>query len=935
MIFRFDEFELVSDRRILLHAGVRVQLSGKAFDILHVLVGNAGIVVSYKELMGSVWPDTVVEQSNLRVHLSNLRRELGDGVGGRRYIENIIGRGYCFVGEVTSERNHGPERLQSASVPAALATNRPEIFGRKAESEELCVLLPRKHLVSIVGPGGVGKTTLAVHVAAMVCKEAGFSPYFVDLSVLDQGTQIIPAIANAVGIHRTFQIEDALLETLASEPSILLLDNCEHIIEQVGPVCTFLLQQCTCLTILATSREPLRTMDEQVFALSPLETPGEADVADDVILSYPSVQLYMERAQSGGYTRPFCGEDLSVVAELCRRLDGLPLAIELVAGRSAGFGLHGSLQLLDEKGVAVWKGRRDGPSRHLTIDTMLNWSFENLSAFDQHVLCKLAYFRGPFTLEDCCAIAPVDGIASAIASLLDKSIVMAVASPTQPAFRLLETTRAFAFGKLQVSSELAETARLHATHWLKRLRASPPFDALLETDPARRFSTHLSDLRAALEWADNQKREAPDFFVELCARACQAFLASSYLKECQEWCYQAVEMLPVAKVEEDIELLLQRSLTISTMFANGNKTNVRKSIKRGLDLAAQIGSSTYQLELLAALNIYLIRVGDLEKAIETANEFRRVADDAQNPVAVAISDMMAGVSIHLTGDQVEAQKLLERGVKYWPEGGRGGDMRYGGYDHRIRAMIALTRCYWLRGCPEKSAAMANLALAEAEQLGDPITLSFTYIYTCTEALWRYDEAAAENLIERLEIEAERNSLLPYRIVGDCLRGELNIRRGNVSDGIGLLRKALTFMQKEEHHVLRGAFLGSLARGWLKIGDFKSARATLDEAHTYQTHKLGSVDQPELLMIEGELASADHPGRDLERARRSLETALARAREQGALHQELRAMTAMVCAGFKPPCELAALLELFAEGRETIHIRNAVTLLNGLMAEGSA
>jgi len=448
----FGDFRLVPQARTLYRQDRPVRLSGRAFDLLLALVERAGAVVGKDELIARVWPHTVVEEGNLRVHVGALRKALGDD---QPYVENVVGRGYCFV---------APLRMPAAAqplpdLPAPLPRQR--LTGRDAVLAQLAAQVPAQRLLTIVGPGGMGKSVVALAVAAGMAETFDGAVYCADLAGVTEPAQLPATVARLLGLAG-----DAYPgHWLRSRRPLLVLDGCEQLVDAVAALAERLLLEAPRVHILATSREPLRAEGEWVCRLAPLALPpADAVPTPAQLAAYASVQLFAERAGADGGAFAVDAGNAAAVADICRQLDGIPLALELAAGRAAFFGVHELALRLSDCFAVLTRGRRTALPRHRTLRATLDWSYDLLTPAEQAVLRRLAVLRGGFTLEAAIAVGqspdlPPAAVADCIANLTAKSLVGIEPANGTVQYRLLHTTRSYALEKLHASGEAADAAR--------------------------------------------------------------------------------------------------------------------------------------------------------------------------------------------------------------------------------------------------------------------------------------------------------------------------------------------------------------------------------------------------------------------------------------------------------------------------------------------
>jgi predicted ATPase/DNA-binding winged helix-turn-helix (wHTH) protein len=445
--YEFAGFRLLPRRRALMRGGERVAIGGRALDLLSLLVSRAGNVVSFGELMGLVWPNVTVEEANVRVQMNILRKILSQWDDANGAINTVPNRGYCFV---------LPVRHHPAGVMTMGATTRknPElpilankIVGRDDAIQIIENALDDNRLVTVTGPGGIGKTTVAIATVKRCAERFRGVIGFVDLSNVTDGAGATRAISEALHLGTQGDALEALCAHIGADEALLVLDTCEHIVEHVAVLAERLLGHCSDLKLLVTSREALRATGEWVHSLPSLTFPAEGEEVEEKYLAkFTAVTLFIDRVRSSTRFEP-CRRDLPKIAEICRRLDGIPLALELAAARVSELGLREIAARLDDRFSILTRGRRTALPRHRTLAAAFDWSYGLLSDEEQRMLIELAAFRGSFTAERAiasCAESACKRAGEVFYSLLDKSFLAMERASEAPMFRLLETTRAYA-----------------------------------------------------------------------------------------------------------------------------------------------------------------------------------------------------------------------------------------------------------------------------------------------------------------------------------------------------------------------------------------------------------------------------------------------------------------------------------------------------------
>jgi predicted ATPase/DNA-binding winged helix-turn-helix (wHTH) protein len=467
----FGPFRLFPKERLLLEADKPIRLGSRALDILITVVERPGQLVSKEELMARVWPNIYVEPANLTVHVAALRRALGDGREGNRYLINIPGRGYRFVAPVSFAEK---QTLSSTSLTAPnSAHNLPaqvtRLVGRAETLRVLATQLSHERFLTIVGPGGIGKTSVALALAQEVADTFEHGVWLIDLARVNDASLVPGAIASALGLGtlRGNPI-NSLVESFRSKYMLLILDNCEHFVDAGASAAVSILRGAPGVRILATSREPLRAEGEHRYRLSSLGVPVTATpLTAGEALRFSAVELFAQCAAARLDDFELTDPDVPFVIDLCRKLDGIPLAIEFAAGHIDTFGVRGLAARLNGGLQQLTGGYRTALPRHQTLRSMLDWSYDWLPETERVILRRISILIGDFTLEQAVAVAGGEDIeacdvADGIASLVTKSLITADISGKEPLYRLLETTRAYALEKLQESDEFDLVARRHA-----------------------------------------------------------------------------------------------------------------------------------------------------------------------------------------------------------------------------------------------------------------------------------------------------------------------------------------------------------------------------------------------------------------------------------------------------------------------------------------
>jgi len=895
----FGPFCLSPGARLLTRHGAPVEIGGRSFDLLAVLTEQPGRVLSKRELLKRVWSDVVVEDGSLRFHMAGLRKLLGDGVDGARYIATQVGVGYAFVAPVERHGDAPQRRLEESVRPSPnnLPPRLPHLIGRESDAALLVERLAYTPLFSIVGPAGVGKTSLAVETGYLLTSTFVDRIAFVDFSMLENMAVVPSMIAGAMGI--AVQSDDPLaviLGHIRDQPFLLILDNCEHVIEAVAKTVERIVEEAPQARVLTTSREPLRVRGEHVLRLDALGYPDDlAGLTREQLLAYPAVQLFRERATAADAALVLDDARVRLVAEMCQRLGGMALPIELAAVRVATHGIEATARQLGERFSLGWAGRRTAQPRQQTLQSMLDWSYDLLSERERIVLERLSIFIGPFSIDAALGVVTdaeigSDEVAAALDALTAKSLIAPDRTRRTGTYRLLEMTRAYAGEKLRARGGEAQAsiARRHAAFFLSELEIAEQDEGVLQD--ARPLRPQLGNIRSALDWCfgpEGDRRMA----VRLAAASAPVFLNLSHLIECRTWSTRALAEIKDDQRGTALELELQAALGITLMFTRGNSEAAGSALARALEIATELDDKWNQLRLLGRLHIFHERVGEYAAAMNHAERAVAVAEAIGAPEAIGVAYSLWGISHHLGGDQKAARRALELSLRMSSPSTRGRTIHYG-FDHRNRSGIALARTLWLSGDAEQAGRLAAQFVREAARLDHPLTHCIALIWSFSVFLWIEDFAAAEADLAAFTECAEVNALGPYIAAAAGFRGELDIQRGRTEGALAAVEESLSRLRAARYELLTTPFSIALAKGLAAEGRNSEALALVDATLARCNADGERFAVPELLRLKAGIGRSDRAGNG---ARAALLEALALSREQGAHAWELK-----IAADLSPP-----------------------------------
>ena len=780
-IFTFGPFKLFPGHRLLERSGRPVKLGGRAFDILALLVRHASEVVTHRQIHATVWAGLVVDESSLRFHVSALRKALGDGQLEVRYVVNVPGRGYCFAAPVTSFRlanstagtsNAAASQKVVHSLPPPLA----RMVGRDDAVSDIESKLLAERFVTIVGSGGIGKTTVGVAAAHAVLAEFPDSVQFIDLGSVQKPSQVAAAVAIAIGLQiRTEDPVPDILAALQTRQMLLIFDNCEHVLDAVTPLVEQIFAGASQVFILATSREPLGAEGEHVFRLPPLRIPPEgAVVTAKELTKYSAPELFLERVRAGGTSIELSDADAETVIAICSRLDGMALAIELAAGRVQAYGIHKTADLLRHQFSLLWPGRRTALPRHQTLMATLDWSYNLLSPAERRLLYRLSVFVGAFDLEAAETVgrANVDLSHSRdggdLSSLVAKSLAVAEVFDGRARYRLLETTRNYGLRKLGESGEMEEAARLHAGYCEQLLIRYAQIEQ--RTDEwLRALAPSLNDIRAAMSWAMSNNGDV-SLGVRLAAYSASLWLGLGLLAECRERLNQAAVVADQSETTVEEKTLIQSALGVAVMFTVGLGEAFRTSWTRVLSLAEEANDKQRQLNAYLALWAQQIRTWNADEALALARRCEAVAYECGKTGPKAMALWMLGLCEHHTGQYENAKRHLQEALSSEDDADRMLQLHQFGHDRRSDALGVLSSTLWMLGRTADALETSAMAVVEARHFNYPIPLCIALSWHCFNlyvigAEWSEVMRQAAVLTEH----ARRHGIEAYEGFGICLQ----------------------------------------------------------------------------------------------------------------------------------------------------------------------
>jgi predicted ATPase/DNA-binding winged helix-turn-helix (wHTH) protein len=935
-LLEFGRYRLDRHRREFIADGRPVELGGRAFDTLLALVDGHGTVLSKDELLRRIWPDRVVAENNLEIQISTLRKVLG---ADRHLIRTVFGRGYQFTGDIRGPGTAvvgAPVPIQATNLPAPVS----ELIGREAGIRDVLSLVTAHRLVTLTGAGGIGKTRLGLEIARQLLPTFPDGVFLADLAPVSDGA-LVPVTA-AAALNLTLVAAAVSPEGIASAVSakrlLLVLDNCEHLVDHSARMAQALLRGSPGVSLLVTSREPLRVEGEYVYRVPPLAMPPEDACMEEDVFRYDAVRLFVTRARAA---EPRFTPDARVapaVAAISRRLDGIPLAIELAAACVPSFGVDGIATRLDDRFTLLTSGSRTVLPRHQTLRATLDWSCELLSEHERVVLRRLAVFAGTFALEAASAVAAsgdvsVDGVEHALAGLVTRSLVSANVSGAVPYYRLLETTRAYALERLRESGELGALARRHAEYQCTLCErtelewgTSPPGDWLAV------YGHQIDNVRLALDWAFSPNGDA-GLGMTLAVAAVPLWLHLSLVPECRARVEQAIAHLG-PQVPSDPRRDMRLFLALGHTFLHSRdigSPDMNVALTKALELAEHVDDTEYRLGAMFGLYAYRLNKGDYRGALALAETFRTVAAKTADPSDALVGGRLIGVALYMLGDQPAARQHIEPLVGAdFATTRRSHIIRYQ-FDQRVMTHCYYTRILWLQGFADQAMQIADSIVDYARTKDHLLSLLYARISGAAIALCAGDLATADHHVRLAFDLTAKHRLETWNAWAQCFGGVLVIRRGDSREGSRLLRAALEGLPGPAFHHLMSLLLAELAEGLGGAGQTAEGLVAIDKALARAERTEERWFFSELLRKKGELLLLQGaPG-----AEDWFWQAFDWARRQGALSLELRSATSLARlhqrGGRTTQARkvLAPVYRRFTEGFGTADLMTAKALLDTL------
>jgi predicted ATPase/DNA-binding winged helix-turn-helix (wHTH) protein len=946
MVYESGQWQVHLGRRELLASGVAVPIGARAFEIIEVLVRSANELVTKNDLMDRIWPGAMVGENTLQVHISAIRKAFGQD---RAMLKTASGRGYRLIGD-WMPRQQGAASRPVAAPPLHETGDYPmnnfplfvgRLIGRDAAARHVRDLVSAYRVVTLTGPGGIGKTSLAIETARHLVSGFNDGGWFVELASVSDPDLVPTAVASALGLKLSGEVSAASVARAVGEKRLLLvLDNCEHVVDAAANLAERLIGLCPHTTILATSQEVLRIDGEAVWRVPPLDVPAPGPETPAHVLGHSAVELFIARLNALDVRVPPRAEDLPAIAAICRRLDGIPLAIEFAAASAATLGIEHVALGLRDRFALLTGGRRTAMARQRTLRATLDWSHELLPEAEQRLFRRLAVFQGGFTLDAAVAVMADTGLDTAmvmngVAILVAKSLVALDTTRSTTRWYLLETIRAYGLEKLVEHGETDTLSGYHAVYFrgLVTPLASGARSSLSGDDLAR-CVREIDNVRSALDWSFSAAGDVT-IGVHLTAAYAPVWLHLSLIGECRDRCERALSGFnAVPELDVRLQMELQIALASALIVTLGSPEETETVLGKALEIADAVDDLDAQARALAALSTAHIYHHDYDRARADLERLRQVAERIGDSGIVAVADRRIGTRLLTAGRLREARECFEHILEtpLPPENQRPEFWNY--LDARAMARAMLARALCLQGFAERAQQEARTSVGEVRATDHPLSVCRVLNFgMCRIAsmLGNFEEATRA-IAHSIETATRLNAPF-WQIVGQFLQGKLLVDRHEFAEALALLRDAFDKCGQTGWRISYPEFKGALAAAHLGLGQIGEALDAVSDAIANSGPQHGQMWYlPELLRIKGETLlqqAADQAAEDC------FDQAGDMAREQGALFWELRIalsvarLRASQGRRHEARALLASVYDRFTEGFATADLRAARAMLDGM------
>ncbi len=929
--------ELMRDGRVVL-------LGRRTLKLLAVLLDARGSLVSTEQIHDKVWAGRVVEQNTLQWQISSLRKALGEDRG---HLRTYSGRGYRL--EATREQvSSGLKVPTGEPLPAAspafnnLPASSSNLVGRDETLETLRPLLRRERVVTLTGPGGIGKTRLSLAAAEQSLIDFPGGVYFVDLSSVAKDEDVVPAMIAYIGAERSVNATlQHRIQGLGDRPALVLLDNCEQVIAGAASCAEIIVRSNQAVNVLATSREPLRVGGEFVFQIPSLRLPASDFQSVSTLLDCGATQLFIGRSATSRARFMSSSKVGEQIIRICRHLDGNPLAIELAAARADSIGIEEVALRLENVLSILVDGRRTALPRHQTLRATLAWSYALLNDRERTLFRRLAVFAGGFTLDSAHTVASNGEfsefeVLDLVSSLVAKSLVAIDADGASRRYRLLETTRAYALEQLRACGEYTRLAGAHASYYTDRIDATAfKNSGSIHEFALITFLPEWDNVRAALNWAFSSSGD-PALGFALAARATPLLYEMMQLDECWTVASRAIEVFEGAGMhDKKRELPIRTCLASSAMYLRGPTDATVQAWEGALQLSKEAAEHRFETRALWGLWTAHTFGGRPALSLRYAQEYEVASELQLNEHTRMLSHRCIGVSHHYLGNHADASRHLNESIAYYVHGYLHLPLS-NLIDHATLGRATLARTLWFLGHVERATDLMEMVVADALAEDNPLSICYVAAECALPvSLLVNDREATRRYRLILQAAAERHGSMFWVHLDRCYAALLSNDGVLDAQNLSLLRQGI-----DELHSMAFDTYSIDLRNRLAHALFDAGRVDEALAMTNQTLRQVSATgerqwEAELLRARANFGNRAKTREALADARRDLVASIGIARAQGALSLELRSgkdlARLLAAEGAREEAHrlISGVYDRFSEGHQTTDLREARDLIAAL------
>jgi predicted ATPase len=893
---KIGRIDVSLEHRSVSADGQLIRLGSRAFDILELLIDARGKLVTRDTIRRTVWPDTIVEENNIQVHVSSLRKAFGDDRG---LIETVPGRGYRLNGVEPPFADHHTRCANSLE-------RQTRLFGRLTCIDRVIAASHRSPLVTLTGPGGIGKTRLAFEAAKTLATSAGGSTLVISFASLVDGCFLQDVVAASLGVKRLDK--DCLNSRVSAIPGdhglVIVLDNCEHLIDAAAAVCEQLIEACPNARLIATSREPLCITRESVYIVPALDCPNSGDTCDQLLAS-PAVQMFLTHAGVQCSGSVLQTARLALVATICRKLGGVPLALEIAAARTRSVGIECIASELGDRFQVLSGTLRTAVPRQRSLTATLDWSYKLLSTTEQATLRRIGVFSSHFSPDAAQEVA--DGfpltaatVKEALAGLVSKSLLTLTWGAPPHAYSLPETTRAYACSKLADAEETGGAFTRHASFLTRHFESQIQRWQVVSSDGwLEELRLEVDNVRSTLDWCLSKGGDLTSG-VKLAATVLPYFFDLSLIDECRRRTSLILRRMNEANLRDpSSRMRLLAAFAASRAYTLGPSGETRSAWSEVLTLAVKSGCREFEAHALKGLWESSQFGGEGRRALYFARRLLSLSDQQGNWPQRLLAERMVGVALHFHGDQQEARQHLERMLTFYDHSQHQWKTFGCRVDHGVAMQATLARIYWLQGDTNQARLIAERALHSAQISGHALTIGYVLVEALLPLqIFLCDAHAARESLISLRLISQRFASTLWENYACCCDLYIRSLTDESRELIALYRSALDEMAAAglgSHACMFQGKLASMLRSCGMLAEaLGSITATLQQANSVCNFWFVG----ELKRIEGEIQlELGRP--DLAFA--SFESALALTRQQGAHGLEARILSSLAHAKASAGC----------------------------------